>query len=147
MSIRFFFPVLAAVMAACIGAAAQQNRKMTMAVDKVPATDGRQCFMNYCASCHGSDGRGNGPVASSLKVPPNDLTQLSKNNDGKYPARRIAAVLQFGLSAPAHGTALMPVWGPVFDKMDRSSSPASTSSPSFLRVNNLNEYIRGMQAK
>lgn len=145
MSIRFF-PVVVAVIAACIGAAAQQNRKMTMNVDKVPAADGRQSYMNYCASCHGSDGKGNGPVAASLKVAPNDLTLLSKNNHGKYPSHRIAAVLRFGVPAPAHGTALMPVWGPVFDKMDRTSSPASTSSPSFLRVNNLNDYIRGMQA-
>jgi mono/diheme cytochrome c family protein len=31
---------------------------------------GRQIYKQYCAACHGSDGRGSGPVARSLRKPP-----------------------------------------------------------------------------
>ena len=37
-------------------------------------------FREYCASCHGMDAKGDGPVAASLKKKPADLTMLSKNN-------------------------------------------------------------------
>ena len=35
---------------------------------------GRDSFEFYCASCHGTGGKGDGPIASALKVPPTDLT-------------------------------------------------------------------------
>src|ERR1700739_3276365 len=40
---------------------------------------GEQQFKRYCASCHGKDGTGNGPVASELKRKPANLTVLSRN--------------------------------------------------------------------
>ena len=39
--------------------------------------NGREMYVTYCAACHGVDGKGNGPVASSLKTAPTDLTQLA----------------------------------------------------------------------
>ena len=58
----------------------------------------------------------NGPAASALKVAPANLTQLAKNNGGKFPADRVAQVLRAGKS-PAHGSSDMPVWGPLFSKI------------------------------
>jgi mono/diheme cytochrome c family protein len=52
----------------------------------------RQNFYEYCASCHGPMGRGDGPVAGELKTRPTDLTQLAKNNNGQFPYVRVAAV-------------------------------------------------------
>jgi cytochrome c553 len=146
MSIRIFLPVMAAVFAGCIGAAAQQNAKLRMEVGRTPANDGRQMYVSYCASCHGMDGKGSGEMAAVLKTQPADLTRLSSRNHGKYPAHRVATVLQEGVVTPAHGEALMPAWGPVFAKMDRSSSLVATSSTKMLRVSNLSRHIRGMQA-
>lgn len=37
---------------------------------------GRALFMENCASCHGSAGRGDGPLAAGLPRPPADLTRL-----------------------------------------------------------------------
>jgi cytochrome c553 len=34
---------------------------------------GRDLFEFYCASCHGRDGKGSGPVAPALKTPPPHL--------------------------------------------------------------------------
>ena len=35
---------------------------------------GRETYLNQCASCHGEDGRGNGPAAAGLDPPPANLT-------------------------------------------------------------------------
>jgi mono/diheme cytochrome c family protein len=46
---------------------------------------GKWEFQSSCASCHGADGKGNGPVSEQLKVPPPDLTLLAKKNNGGLP--------------------------------------------------------------
>jgi hypothetical protein len=38
-----------------------------------PADDPRTVYTLRCASCHGTHGRGDGPLASSLSPPPRDL--------------------------------------------------------------------------
>jgi hypothetical protein len=35
--------------------------------------DGHKYFVRYCASCHGTDGTGDGPVAKTLVTPPANL--------------------------------------------------------------------------
>lgn len=83
-------------------------------------------------------------MASSLVQRPADLTALSKNNGGAYPSTHIISVLQFGAAAPAHGTAEMPVWGPVFAQMNPSYSEKDVIA---LRVSNLARYIESLQVK
>ncbi|MBZ5701201.1 MAG: cytochrome c [Acidobacteriia bacterium] len=102
---------------------------------------GVEMYQRYCAACHGQDGKGGGPVAAELKVPPTDLTALAKQNSGKYPAERVLAVLRHGVSVPAHGTSDMPVWGPVLQSI---SSPERVVH---LRIFNLNRYIESLQRK
>ena len=53
------------------------------------AASGKEMYESYCAVCHGTDGKGNGPAASALKTPSTDLTTLSKNNGGKYPSLKV----------------------------------------------------------
>jgi mono/diheme cytochrome c family protein len=48
------------------------------------ADQGQQFYMQYCSSCHGKDGRGDGSVTSYLKVKVPDLTLLKKKNKGIY---------------------------------------------------------------
>ena len=36
---------------------------------------GRYEYLNSCASCHGTTGKGDGPVVKSLIKPPTDLTR------------------------------------------------------------------------
>jgi mono/diheme cytochrome c family protein len=99
-------------------------------------------FTSYCAACHGPEGKGNGPAASELKVPPADLTQLAKNNNGKYPADHVRSILDFGAKAPAHGSNDMPVWGTLFRALDQNDQVKVT-----LRLQNLVDYIKTLQAK
>jgi mono/diheme cytochrome c family protein len=75
------------------------------------ATDiGKQEFTENCASCHGVDGKGNGPLGNLLQRSPPDLTQLAKNNKGVLPINRLYEVID-GVGVPSHGTHDMPVWG------------------------------------
>lgn len=127
-------------MAICSGA---QDAKTELKHGAVPATSpasGREMFVNYCATCHGKDAKGNGPAAAFLKQPPPDLTGLAKNNGGKFPDRKVAAVLRGEANVGAHGTQEMPVWGPVFWHMSQGH-PAEVQQ----RIGNLSAYIRSIQ--
>jgi hypothetical protein len=75
-------------------------------------------------------------------MPPADLTLLSKNNGGQFPDAHLAAVLKFGAQTPAHGSAEMPVWGPVLGKMDQR-----TEENEQLRISNLIRYLKTIQVK
>jgi len=107
-----------------------------------PPDSGKEMYKAYCGSCHGLDGKGNGPAASAMKAPLPDLTQLSKKNGGKFPSDHVASIIQGDANSPSHGSADMPVWGPVFLKVSQHH-PAQVQQ----RVHNLSAYIESMQTK
>ena len=72
---------------------------------------GRQEFLRSCASCHGISGKGDGPVAKSLRTPPPDLTKLSEANNGVFPVSRVYEVIDGRIERLVHGSRDMPVWG------------------------------------
>jgi mono/diheme cytochrome c family protein len=135
---------LAAACAAGVANAQQSSGTLVVPVDKTPADSGKQMFVSYCASCHGVDGKGSGPVALSLQKQPADLSALSRNNGGKFPTQHLIAILQFGSQAAAHGTAEMPVWGPIFGRMDGKDRESTMKS---LRISNVTRYIETLQVK
>jgi mono/diheme cytochrome c family protein len=73
--------------------------------------DGHRYFVRYCASCHGTDGLGNGPVAKSLARPPANLRKLGDKYGMPLPTHRIAELIDGRDTARAHGSHEMPVWG------------------------------------
>ena len=77
---------------------------------------GRDMFLRYCASCHGPEGRGDGPLAGSLTRPPADLTQLAKKSGGHYDERAVMSVIDGRRRVVEHGTRDMPVWGAIFEE-------------------------------
>ena len=76
---------------------------------------GKSEFQSSCASCHGTDGKGKGPVSEQLKVPPSDLTMLAKNNNGVFPTNAVYETINGSKAVPAHGTREMPIWGERFN--------------------------------
>ena len=76
---------------------------------------GKSEFQSSCASCHGTDGKGNGPVSGQLKVAPSDLTILAKNNNGVFPTNAVYEIIYGSKTVPAHGTREMPIWGERFN--------------------------------
>jgi mono/diheme cytochrome c family protein len=138
----------ALIVLACTVAAQEQPQGQTKKVIKhVPVksmspVSGKDMYTAYCAVCHGTDGKGGGPAASALKTPASDLTLLSKNNGGKYPALKVSSSIRGESTLPAHGSKEMPVWGALFWSM--SSGHESEVQQ---RTANLTQYIESLQAK
>lgn len=106
---------------------------------------GKADFMNYCASCHGVTGEGNGPVAGSLKNRPPDLTYLhQQETDGVFPYGRVLSIIEgspdHDKNLRTHGPADMPVWGKVIYE-DSGQSEAQTKA----RLRALTNYIKSIQ--
>jgi mono/diheme cytochrome c family protein len=72
---------------------------------------GKVEYHSSCASCHGIDGKGNGPVSSDLKVPPSDLSVLARKNNGVFPFYSVYEIIDGRRAVIAHGTRDMPIWG------------------------------------
>jgi mono/diheme cytochrome c family protein len=133
---------LAAAFAMGVGYADQSSAKVIIPVPRTSPTSGKQMFSSYCAPCHGVDGRGHGPAATALKAQPADLTGLNKKYHGRFPDTHIVTVLEFGSDIPAHGSAEMPVWGPILGKMN-----VANSQDKQLRISNLSRYIESIQER
>jgi mono/diheme cytochrome c family protein len=138
---RLLVTFTAALLAASFGFA-DQIQKIVIPVDRTAPNNGAEMFKSYCAPCHGADGRGAGPAASALKARPTDLTTLMRSNHGKFPENHVVTVLQFGTEQPAHGTASMPVWGPILGNMNRTNVQDKQ-----LRISNLTRYLETIQGQ
>ena len=110
---------------------------------KVRPVEGANIFQDFCASCHGRDGRGNGPVSRNLRQAVPDLTRLSSRNGGKFPASRVRSKLMFGgdQPLPAHGSKAMPIWGPIFHQIEFDQDLGN------VRIENVTKYVESIQRK
>jgi mono/diheme cytochrome c family protein len=105
---------------------------------------GEQLFTSLCASCHGAQGRGDGPVASLLVAPPPDLTLISQRHNGFFPAVDVQRVIDGREVRVAHGTRSMPVWGrQLFFSADPNDEKARAQADEEIRL--LSEYVRSIQ--
>ena len=75
-----------------------------------PVEVGRAAFQADCAGCHGADGRGGGPSAAGLPVPPSDLTLLAAANGGVFDRNAVMSTIDgyFRRGDPNH---TMPEFG------------------------------------
>jgi hypothetical protein len=71
-------------------------------------------YRQYCATCHGATGQGDGPAADALRVRPSDLTRIALRRQTEFPRTEIAEIIDGRSSILAHGSREMPIWGWVF---------------------------------
>jgi mono/diheme cytochrome c family protein len=76
---------------------------------------GHKLFDRYCATCHGTTGKGEGPVAAALKVAPPDLTAIQRAGE-KFPFSHVQTKIDGEREVTSHGTSQMPVWGTIFKR-------------------------------
>jgi len=103
---------------------------------------GPELYRMYCASCHGVEGHGDGPVAASLKVSVPDLTRIAARRGGTFPTDQIRIIIDGRASLPPHGTRDMPVWGWAFGAT--GTDPQSEYRAQGL-IGLLMEYLRSIQ--
>lgn len=103
--------------------------------------DGAEMYSAYCAACHGTEGRGDGPAAPAFKTAPTNLTTLSVKNGGEFPKFQVLSTLQWGPAASnAHGSKNMPVWGTVFSSIGNQAETRQ-------RIYNLMKHVESLQTK
>lgn len=132
------WPWLAGVLlaaAAPAGSAAGQAAALVQA--------GGDTFQRHCASCHGSDAKGTGPVAPLLRTPPPDLTAIAERRGGAFPAGDVAAIIDGRFVIAAHGTRTMPVWGRVLGAPIADDTTADEVSRG--RIDALVSYLQSIQ--
>jgi len=111
-------------------------------IEAAEAEQGKQLYMQYCASCHGKDGRGSGSVSPYLKIAVPDLTVLKKNK-GIYPLDDVMATIDGRRTVRSHGDRDMPVWGEIFLKEIERGKYSELSS--LLKAKVIAEYVATLQ--
>lgn len=107
----------------------------------IRSIEGKDLFASYCASCHGMDAKGSGPASAAMKTRPPDLTMLSSRNGGKYPQAAVQQMLTGEKMKRSHGSSEMPVWGPIFHRVERDQDLGH------VRINNVLKYLESIQGR
>lgn len=104
---------------------------LCLSVGSVSAQDadlGSALYQTHCASCHGADADGQGPLAPALVLQPIDLTGLSARNDGVFPLERVLRRIDGTDPLVSHGSP-MPVYGPYFEGVANTPMKLPTGQP------------------
>ena len=124
----------ALALAACAGTGARSPAQMS----------GMQMYEQLCSSCHGVDGRGDGPVASLLTIVVPDLTRIAQREGGEFPTEDVRRSIDGRWDRRAHGARDMSVWGWQFydsaavnDAQERARVDAM--------ISRLVDYLRSIQ--
>jgi mono/diheme cytochrome c family protein len=104
------------------------------------AQTGKKDFQDFCAQCHGIDGKGD--KVEDLQGP--DLTHLSETHGGIFPSQEVYEVIDGRKKRPEHKLLLeMPLWGEYFQQKDLPKDAAERKTQS--RITALVRYIQSFQ--
>ncbi len=100
-------------------------------------------YRTYCLSCHGPEGRGDGPAAESLRFQPPDLRLIARRNGGKFPADRMRQIVDGRKPVKGYVRAEMPVFGDVF----RSATDGYDEELAQLQIRAVVAYLQTLQVR
>jgi mono/diheme cytochrome c family protein len=109
--------------------------------DAIIPLDGAKIYGSYCAACHGISGNGGGPAASALKAKIPNLTTIARRNRGKFPTSRVSSIIAGDEAPAAHGSREMPVWGPIFHRIEYDQDLGN------VRLQNVTDFLNSIQLK
>ncbi len=140
------------LMAVLLSPAAVTRAAAPSPVDEAPSappaqaqavSSGAYLFRNYCASCHGESGKGDGPLAVAMQRKPADLTGVLKRNNDVFPGDMVYRIIDGRQPVRGHGGPDMPEWGSVFLRSAASAGEASVT----LRIHALVAYLETIQER
>lgn len=102
---------------------------------------GNALFGIHCASCHGRDAAGGGPLAIDLRASVPDLTRMTERADGTFDRAEVRRSIDGTLDVPAHGSREMPVWGLGFGSGVRGTRPEEIDAA----IEALLDYLESVQ--
>jgi mono/diheme cytochrome c family protein len=135
------FRIVAFVLLACglawfaAATVAAQSRIEYVYTQRVMPPNGADLYQEYCATCHGPAGRGNGPAARLLTKPVADLTLISVRDNGFEPVHVTRHIEGAYVVNP------MPHWHSVL------RATYDSDALERLAVRNLTVYVEGLQAQ
>ena len=110
------------------------------------AEAGEELYLHHCATCHGLDATGHGPMAGVLIIQPSDLTALS-GEDGVFPTERVVKRIDGRDPLVSHGSP-MPVYGDFFEGRDVAvRTPSGQSMLTSQPIADLLAWIEGVQVE
>jgi hypothetical protein len=104
---------------------------------------GEETFQRFCASCHGVEGKGDGPVAAGIPIMVPDLSLLKKRQGGRFPTSVLEKIVDGREIVVYHGTRYMPVWGYEF-WVEEGADEEATKRVEII-IANLIDYIESIQ--
>jgi mono/diheme cytochrome c family protein len=141
----YFMGLQGAVLLAGLFAAAstapddKAKTKTDQPTSLIQSIKGIDIYRAYCASCHGAQGKGDGPVAPALTTKIPDLTTIAQRNGGVFPTNRVRKIIMGEDSIVGHGSREMPVWGPIFHQVERDRDYGE------VRLQNVTDYLKSIQ--
>ncbi len=109
------------------------------------AEKGGELYRHHCATCHGIDATGQGPMAGVLVIQPTDLTMLQEG-DNEFPTERVVARIDGRDPLVSHGSP-MPVYGPFFEGNEvELITPGGEQIMTSQPIVDLVEYLKSLQA-
>jgi mono/diheme cytochrome c family protein len=129
--------VSASLLAAPVHAASPDQATMNH------APMGADLYRMYCASCHGTTARGDGPLAASMRRQPPNLTEITKRQKGTYPKEMVFKIIDGRQRVAGHGGPDMPVWGDAFMRTSDNADPNSVK----FRIQALVDFLETIQAR
>jgi len=134
-SARHAFSVIATILMTLGAAAADAGDYVAMS--------GEQLYTRFCASCHGIEGLGDGPVAPSFSIEVPNLTLIAHRHGGEFQRDWVETIIDGRYSITAHGARTMPVWGEDFSRLEIGSPDAERTSRTMIA--RLVDYLETLQ--
>ena len=110
---------------------------------------GQRLYETHCASCHGIDGHGAGPMKPYLTTAPSDLTTIARRNGGAFPEQLVWEMIDGRSSTDIgpHGSREMPIWGQQFRNDAQRSGDKAPEWATRNRIVALLGYLQRIQQR
>lgn len=97
---------------------------IVVAAEPLAAYEGRGLYVSYCQLCHGTDGKGGGPLAKSMKITPADLTTTIRARSNTFLMKTITGKGRQTITGRDRHNLLsdaMPEWKDIFSESQLKS--------------------------